>query len=318
MAVVGPPGGAGLRGLAEVAVVQAADFWKLHDRARRGELDEPELGCILVEREVCARLMVIGEVAGQDASQVSLAKDENVIQTFASDRTDQALRERVLPGAVRCRQDFIDLHTLHSVAKLLAIHLVTIVEEIGGRGVVRERVHDLLGGPSRGGILGDVEVNDMPAVVGEHDKNEEDAQAGRGHGEEIDRDQVPGMVGEERPPGLRGLGAPLRHQPGDGALGHVEAEFQELAMDARGAPEWIGRGHSCDQGLKLGVDGRAAPGGPAGERGPVCAEAAPLPPPDGVRGHDHEGLSPPGPDPGEPDPEEAVSCTKLGKVCRGC
>jgi hypothetical protein len=130
--------------------------------------------------------------------------------TFASDRTDQALRERVLPGAVRGRKDFVDLHTLHSVAKLLAIHQVTIAEEIGGRGVVRERIHDLLGGPSRGGMLGDVEVNDMPAVVGEHDENEEDAQAGRGHGEEIDRDQVPGVVGEERPPGLRGIGAPLR------------------------------------------------------------------------------------------------------------
>ena len=84
-AVVGSAGGAGLRGLAEVAVVQAADFWKLHDLAGRGELDGPELGCILVEREVCARLMVIGEVAGQHAAQVSLAEDEHVIQTFASD-----------------------------------------------------------------------------------------------------------------------------------------------------------------------------------------------------------------------------------------
>jgi hypothetical protein len=90
LAIVGPPGGAELRGQAEVAVVQAADFWKLHDLARRGELDGPELGCILVEREVCARLMVIGEVAGQDAAQVSVAKDEHVIQTFASDGTDQA------------------------------------------------------------------------------------------------------------------------------------------------------------------------------------------------------------------------------------
>ena len=86
--------------------MQAADFWKLHDLARRGELDGPELGCILVEREVCARLMVIGEVAGQDAAQVPVAKDEHVIQTFASGGTDQALRERVLPGAVRRRQDF--------------------------------------------------------------------------------------------------------------------------------------------------------------------------------------------------------------------
>jgi hypothetical protein len=71
--------------LAEVAVVQAADFWKLHDLAHRGELNGPERGRILVEREVCARLMVIGEIAGQDAAQVSLAEDEHVIQTFASD-----------------------------------------------------------------------------------------------------------------------------------------------------------------------------------------------------------------------------------------
>ena len=143
------PGGAGLRGLAEVAVVQAADFGKLHDRPRRGKLDGPELGCVLVEREVCARLMVIGKVAGQDAAQVSLAEDEHVIQTFAADRADQALRERVLPGAVRRRQDFVDPHALHSVAKRLAIDLVTIAQEIGRRGVVRERVHDLLGGPVR-------------------------------------------------------------------------------------------------------------------------------------------------------------------------
>jgi Beta-lactamase len=44
----------GLRGLAEVAVVQAADFWNLHDRARRGELDRPAVGCVLVECEMGA------------------------------------------------------------------------------------------------------------------------------------------------------------------------------------------------------------------------------------------------------------------------
>jgi hypothetical protein len=83
-------------------------------------------------------------------------------------------------------------------------------------------------------------------------------------------------------------------------------------MDSRGAPERIGRGHSCDQGLKLGADGRPAPGGPAGELGPVLAEAATLPTQDGVGGHDHEGLPPPGPDPRQPDPEETISRAKLG------
>lgn len=148
--------GAGLRGLAEVAVVQAADFWKLHDPAAAGS----SMGrgrVVLVEREVRARLMVIGEVAGQDSAQVWFAEHENVIQTLAADRSDQALRERIPPGAVRCRKDFGDPHALHAVAKRLAIHLVTVAQEIGGRGVVRERGDDLLRGPGGGGMFGDVE-----------------------------------------------------------------------------------------------------------------------------------------------------------------
>jgi len=153
--------------------MQAADFWKLYDPGRRGELDGSEVGRVFLEREVRARLMVIDEVAVQDAAQVPLAEDENVIQALASDRTDQALHERVLPGAVRRREDFVDPHALHSVPKLLAVDLVTVAQEIGRRGVVREGVHDLLGGPAGGGVLGHVEVDDPPAMVGEHDENEE-------------------------------------------------------------------------------------------------------------------------------------------------
>ena len=53
-------------------------------------------------------------------------------------------------------------------------------------------------------MLGDVEVDDAPVVIGEHDEDEEDTQAGGGCREEIDRDQISDMVSEERPPGLRG------------------------------------------------------------------------------------------------------------------
>jgi hypothetical protein len=58
-----------------------------------------------------------------------------------------------------------------------------------------------------GGMLGDVEVEDTAAVVDEHDEDEEDAQAGGGHGEEIDGHQV-ADIGEKRSPGLRRRGAP--------------------------------------------------------------------------------------------------------------
>jgi hypothetical protein len=115
-------------------------------------------------------------------------------------------------------------------------------------------------------------------MVGKHDEDEEDAEASGGHGEEIDGDQVPDMVGEERPPGLRRLGTPFGHQAGHGALGHIDTELQELAMDARGASEAVRGGHAGDQGPDLGVDGRPTSGCAARELSPVLAEATPLPP----------------------------------------
>ena len=74
--------GAGLRRLADVAVMQATDFGNLHDPARLGELDGPDVRRILVEREVGSRPVIVREVGGQEASQVPFAKDEDMIQTL--------------------------------------------------------------------------------------------------------------------------------------------------------------------------------------------------------------------------------------------
>ena len=115
------------------------------------------------------------------------------------------------------------------------------------------------------------------------------------------------MVVKEGPPGLRRPRAPLGHEPRHGTLGDVEAELQELAVDSWGAPEWIGSGHSGDQGPDLDIDGRATSGGPSRELGPVLAEATTLPPQDGVRRHNDESLPPAGPDSGQHDPQHAIS-----------
>jgi len=98
-----------------------------------------------------ASLMIVREVAGQGAAQVSFAENENVIQTLASHRADEPLGEGVLPGAVRGRDDFTDPHALDALTKLLPVDLVAVAQEIGRRGGVRESVHDLLGGPVGGG-----------------------------------------------------------------------------------------------------------------------------------------------------------------------
>jgi hypothetical protein len=63
----------------DVAMMQATDVGNLEDRAELRRLDWPSVGCVLAEREVSARPMVIGEVRGQDASQMSLAEKDDML-----------------------------------------------------------------------------------------------------------------------------------------------------------------------------------------------------------------------------------------------
>src|SRR5881296_1343854 len=116
------------------------------------------------------------------------AQDQNVVQTLASDGGDEPFREGVLPRALRSREDFTDPHALHALLKYVAVDAVAIAKEIRRCAVIGESLHDLLGGPVGGGVLGHVEVDDASAMVGEHDEDEEDAKPSGGHGEEVDRD----------------------------------------------------------------------------------------------------------------------------------
>jgi hypothetical protein len=60
-------------------MMQATNFGNLHDPARRAELDRPDVRRILVQREMSASLLIVAEVAGQDATQVLFAENENMI-----------------------------------------------------------------------------------------------------------------------------------------------------------------------------------------------------------------------------------------------
>jgi len=81
-------------------MVEAADFRELHDLPGGGKRDRPEVGGVLVEREVGARPMVVREVRAQDASQVPLAKDEDMVEACAAARADEPLGELLAQDAV--------------------------------------------------------------------------------------------------------------------------------------------------------------------------------------------------------------------------
>jgi hypothetical protein len=195
-----------------VSMMQATDFadWDNNNFAELRWLDRPAVRCIFGEGKVGSGAVVIRDVASQDVTQVALAEDDDVVETLAPNRADQAFGERILPRTSSSRENFLDPHTLHALSEGVAVDGVSVAKEIGRGGVVGKGVHDLLSSPRRGGMLGNVEVQDPTPMVSEHDEDEEHPQLSGGDGEEVDRDEIPDVIREKRPPGLRGRCRALR------------------------------------------------------------------------------------------------------------
>jgi len=78
-------------------------------------------------------------------------------------------------------------------------------------------------------------------------KHVKNPETDRGHGEEIDGDQLLGAILQECAPGLRRRFAAAHHVFADAAFTDVDAEFEQFAMDAGCPPTGILSAHLADQ-----------------------------------------------------------------------
>src|SRR5258706_4887303 len=97
------------------------------------------------------------------------------------------------------------------------------------------------------------------------------------------------MVTQEGAPSLRGRPGSLDHVLRDARLSDLKAEFEQLAMDTGGAPQWIFRAHPPNQCAQVRVDLRSTSKG-AGFPPPISPEAGPVPAHKGLRLDDRDGL----------------------------
>src|SRR2546421_721041 len=73
--------------------------------------------------------MIIGEIGGQETSQMPLAEDDHVVQTLAPDGSDQSLRIRILPRAGRTGDNLADPHVRDSAPEHVAVDGVAIAQQ---------------------------------------------------------------------------------------------------------------------------------------------------------------------------------------------
>src|SRR5437870_11018907 len=102
-------------------MMKATDFANRDDVAEFRPLNWSTVGCVLVERQMSAGPMIVREVRGQDASQMPLGENDDMVQALASHRANEPLREGILPGTARGRDDFTDPHAFDALTKRVPV-----------------------------------------------------------------------------------------------------------------------------------------------------------------------------------------------------
>src|SRR6516164_7157842 len=105
---------------------------------------------------------------------MTLVEDDDMIQTFTADRSDEAFDKWILPGRPRSSNDLLDAHTLNPATESRTVRRVSISQQKPRCGVPGKGISNLLGKPTLRGIFGHAEMNDFSAVMVERDQGIQD------------------------------------------------------------------------------------------------------------------------------------------------
>jgi hypothetical protein len=81
--------------------MEPTDLRDRHHAPELGRMHLAWLGTVVVERLVWPCGVVVGEIRAQDAAEMGLAQNDDVIEALAADGADDPFDERVLPGCPR-------------------------------------------------------------------------------------------------------------------------------------------------------------------------------------------------------------------------
>jgi hypothetical protein len=222
-----------------VAMVQAADLRKCNNGACGGWLYGPRVWTILCQREMRPASVVILKVCREHSAQVALVEDDDVIETFAADRADDAFDVGILPWRSRRGDDLLDRHRLDTIGEGLPIRSVAVSQQKARRGVPGEGLSDLARQPELGRVLRDFEMDDCSSLMAEDDQGVEKLKSCSHDNEHVDGGGVMHVIVQKRAPGWgRDFGPPWKISANRG-LAHVDPELEQLAVDAGRAPKRV-------------------------------------------------------------------------------
>jgi hypothetical protein len=161
-----------------------------------------------MKRSVWTVGVVVLEVLLQHYREVAWSGDQEVVEAFAAQRSDEAFGDRVGSRCSYRSGDDADVgageHGVEGGGELAVPVADQEPELVGAVAEVDEQVAGLLGGSGAGGVSGDPGDVHAASAVLDHDQDVEAAQEDRVDVGEVDRKDGLGLGGQELSPGGSG------------------------------------------------------------------------------------------------------------------
>ena len=180
--------------------MEAAELWNGDNFSNIQHLSRKRT--LLAQAQVRSRFMVVAEIRRQGVLEMPSVQDDVVVEALPSDRANESLYVRILPGALWCGENLLHAQGLDSQSNLSTVPAVPIAEEVTGSVSVCERLEDLLRGPGRSWMLSHIKMQHLATIVFQDNKHEQYLQRDSRHGKEIGGYYFTDMVVQEGPPGL--------------------------------------------------------------------------------------------------------------------
>src|SRR5208282_414250 len=155
-----------------------------------------------------------------------LIQDHDMIQALTANRTDQPFREGILPWAPGCGDDLLHGQGVNTPTKCIAIDSVTIPNQVPLRIAFRECFSHLLTRPLCRRMFRHAKVQNPSALMLDDEEDKQYPQPDRWDGEKVDGNDLPEVIFQECPPGLRRRPLDGLQDARHGSFGHRDSELE--------------------------------------------------------------------------------------------
>jgi len=208
------------------------------------------VGDLLLDALMWSCLVEVGHIGLEHAEELSLVKDQQVIETFLPHTPHEPLTDRIGSWSlIRCFEHFNATCRCHP-EETRPKFAVVITKKIRGCLPIGSSFSKLLCHPGIGGRSRDADMDHSSRLQFDEEERKEWSKEEIGDLDEIAGPDLSCVVAQKGRPRLASwlLGANCPHVLLDGALAHPKAQFQQFSANPFSSPKLIVLRHLPDQG----------------------------------------------------------------------